>query len=79
LVLEKIPTKALYKHQVSVVQEVKSRARTNVAELQETRNGKDSLEFVFEQVKLETKEEKQHTNNLEKYLKEVCIRIPYNT
>jgi hypothetical protein len=61
LVLAKIPTKALYKLQVSVMQEVQSHARTDAVELQETRNGKDSLELVVEQVNLETKEEKQCT------------------
>jgi hypothetical protein len=55
---------------------VQSRARTDATELQVTRNGKDALELVVEQVKLETKEEKQHTDNLEQKLKEVFTRIP---
>jgi hypothetical protein len=59
LVLAKIPTKALYKLQVSVTQEVQSRAREDMTELQVTRDGKDALEIVVEQVKLETQEEKQ--------------------
>jgi hypothetical protein len=58
LVLAKIPTKALYKMQVSVTQEVQSRARTDAMELQATRNGKDALELVVEKVKMETQEEK---------------------
>jgi uncharacterized protein (DUF3084 family) len=78
LVLAKIPTKALYKLQVSVAQEVQLRARTDPTELQATRNGKDALEFVVEQVKLETQEEKQRTNKLEQKLKEVFTRIPDN-
>jgi hypothetical protein len=46
--------------------------------LKVTRNGKDSLELVVEKVKLETKEEKQCTDNLEQKLKEVFTRIPNN-
>jgi hypothetical protein len=72
----KIPTKALYKLQVSVAQEVQSRARTDATELQVTKNGKNSLELLVEHVKLETKEEKQHAYNLEQKLKEVFTRIP---
>lgn len=75
LVLEKIPTKELYKLQVNVVQEVQSHARTDATELQETRNGKDSLELVVKQLKIETKEEKQCRDNLETKLKEVFTRI----
>jgi DNA-directed RNA polymerase specialized sigma54-like protein len=47
--------------------------------LQTARNGKEALELVVEKVKLETQEEKQHTDNLEKKLKEVFTRIPDNT
>jgi predicted nucleic acid-binding Zn-ribbon protein len=47
-------------------------------ELQVTRNGKDSLELVVENVKWETKEEKKHADNLEWKLKEVFTRIPDN-
>jgi hypothetical protein len=59
MVLARIPTKALYRLQVSVVQEVQSCARTDATELQETRDGKEALELVIEQVKFETKEEKE--------------------
>jgi hypothetical protein len=44
-----------------------------------TKYGKDSIELVVEKVKLATKEEKQHKDNLEKKLKEFFTRIPYNT
>jgi hypothetical protein len=47
-VMERIPTKALYKLQVSVAQEVQSRLRTNTIELQHTKNGKEALELVVE-------------------------------
>jgi len=46
LIPTKIPVKALYKLQVSVMQEVQSRARIDAVELQETKNGKDSMEMV---------------------------------
>jgi hypothetical protein len=58
---------------------VQSCARTDVVELQKTRNDKDSLELVVDKIKLETKEEKQHIDNLEKKLKELFTRIPNNT
>jgi hypothetical protein len=48
LVLERIPTKALYKLQVSVAQEVQSCARTDATDLQHTKNGKEALELVVE-------------------------------
>jgi hypothetical protein len=60
LVMTQIPTKALYKLQVSVAQEVQSRARTDATELQQTKDNKEELELVLEQVKLETKDEKYH-------------------
>jgi hypothetical protein len=79
LVLERIPTKALYKLQVSVTQEVQSCARTDAKELQHTKNGKEALELVVEQVKLETKEEKECTNRMEQGLTVVYNRIPDST
>jgi hypothetical protein len=36
--------------------------------LQHTKNGKEALELVVEQVKIETKEEKECTDNLEQGL-----------
>jgi voltage-gated potassium channel Kch len=60
LIMERIPTKKLYKLQVNVMQEVKSRVRTDATELQHMKNGKESLELVVKQVKIETKEEKEH-------------------
>jgi hypothetical protein len=76
LVLERIPTKALYKLQVSVMQEVQSCARTDATDLQHTKNGKEVLELVVEQVKLETKEEKECTDRLEQGLNATYNRIP---
>jgi hypothetical protein len=48
-------------------------------ELQAAINSKDAQELVVEKVKLETQEEKQHTDNLEQKMKEVFTRIPDNT
>jgi hypothetical protein len=58
LVLANIPTKAMYKLQVSVAQEVQSRAREDATKLQVTRDGKDALETMIEKVNMETQEEK---------------------
>jgi len=66
--MERIPTKALYKLQFSVAYEVQSCARTNATELQHTKNGKEALESIVEQVKLETKEEKEHAIIIEQGL-----------
>jgi len=59
LVLEKIPTKALYKLQVSVAHEVELCTRTYAMKLKHTKNGKDASELVIKQVKIKTKEEKK--------------------
>jgi len=56
IVLARIPTKALYRLQVSVAQEVQSCAITDAIELKEKRDGKESLELVIEHVKFESKE-----------------------
>jgi hypothetical protein len=65
LVFPQIPTKYLYKLQVNVTQEVQSRARTDTTELQHLKDKWDELELVFEQAKLETKEEREHMKGLE--------------
>jgi hypothetical protein len=51
----------------------------DAVELKVTREGKDSLELIFEWINLETKEEKQRVNNLEQKHKEVFTRIPDST
>jgi hypothetical protein len=45
-------------------------------ELKETKNGKDALEMVVEKVNMETKEENQCKDKLEKKMKEVFTIIP---
>jgi hypothetical protein len=46
LVMGRIPTKVLYKLQVSVVQEVHSRACTDATELSYTKDNREELELV---------------------------------
>jgi hypothetical protein len=58
LALSKIPTKALYKLQMSVAQEVQSRARMDATNLETTREAKEVLETVLTEVQLEHEEEK---------------------
>jgi hypothetical protein len=79
LVMGWIPTKALYKLQVSVAQEVQSCACTDATELQQTKDNREELELVLEQVKLETKDEKDHVDRLEQGLVVAYDRIPKST
>jgi hypothetical protein len=79
LVLTWIPTKALYKLQVSFAQKVQSRARTNAMELQQTRYNRDELELLLEQDKIETKYEKDRTNRLEHEMGIAYDKIPKST
>jgi hypothetical protein len=60
-----IPTRALYKLQVIVVQEVQSHTRIDATKLQHTKDNKEDLELVLKQVKLETKDEKYHVDRIE--------------
>jgi hypothetical protein len=78
MVLARIPTKALYRLQVSVTQEVQSRARKDTTELQETRDGKEALELVIEQVKFETREEKECIDKIKQGVTTVYNHIPDN-
>jgi hypothetical protein len=70
LVFTEIPTKSLYKLQMSVAQEVQSRARTNATNLETTREAKEVLETILTEVQLEREEEK-HVVRIDwrKYLK----------
>jgi hypothetical protein len=76
LVLMWIPTKALYKLQVNVTQEVQSRACTDAVELQQEKDNRDELELVLEQAKLETKDEKYRMDRLEQELVVAYEKIP---
>jgi hypothetical protein len=52
LVLSKIPTKALYKLQMSVAQEVQSRNRMDATNLETTKEEKEVLETVLKEVQI---------------------------
>jgi hypothetical protein len=58
LVLENIPTKALYGLQASVMQEVQSRAREDATNLALDREVKEILQVTCEHITLEKEEEK---------------------
>jgi hypothetical protein len=66
LVLKQMPSRALHKFQVSVDHEVQSRAHKNLVELQQTKKKHKALEKLCEQAKLETREEKECKNELER-------------
>jgi hypothetical protein len=50
LVFSKIPTKSLYKLQMSVAQEVQSRERTDATNLETTKEAKEVLETILTEV-----------------------------
>jgi hypothetical protein len=76
LVLAKVPTKALYKLQMSITQEVQSRARTNATNLETSKEEKEVLEIALKEVQIECKEEKKRADKLEQRLEEVFQMIP---
>jgi predicted nucleic acid-binding Zn-ribbon protein len=78
MVLSRIPTKALYKLQVSVAQEVQSRVRTDAVELQEMKGEKESLELMIEQVKFDTRGEKERTDKIEQRVTTIYNHLPDN-
>jgi hypothetical protein len=53
LVLSKIPTKALYKLQMSVAHEVQSRARTDAINLETAKEEKEVLEIALKEMQIE--------------------------
>jgi hypothetical protein len=57
------------------MQEVQSCACTYVVELQQTNENKEELELVLEQVKIETKDEKDHVDRLEDGLAKAYEKI----
>jgi len=66
LVFPCIPSKVLHKLEVSITQEVQSRARTDLDELQQVVEKWDVMELICEQDKLETQEERERMNGLER-------------
>jgi hypothetical protein len=69
LTLPKIPTKALYKLQVSVVQEIRSRDRIDSPSLQLAKEVNNTLEIYINQVQFKRDETKQHAQRIEKQVK----------
>jgi hypothetical protein len=65
LVMMQIPTKALYKLQVSIMREVQSCACTDTTELQQKKDSREELELVLEQINIKTKYEKDYMDRLE--------------
>jgi len=64
-VLSKIPTKALYKLQISVTNEVQTRERKNAINLETTREEKEILKIALKEVYLKRDKETQRTEKLE--------------
>jgi hypothetical protein len=56
LALAKIPTKVLYKLQMTTTNEVKSRARTDAKNLETTKDEKEVLEIALKGVQIERDE-----------------------
>jgi hypothetical protein len=65
LVMTRIPTKALFKLQVSVAQEVQSHTHTHTQQNCADKGQQEELELVLKKVNLETKDEKYCVDVLE--------------
>jgi hypothetical protein len=76
LVMEQIPTKALYGLQVSIMQEFHSRACTDATNLEVGREVTKVLQITCDQLNLEKEEEKKRADRLEKGLTTVYNNIP---
>jgi hypothetical protein len=75
LALPKIPTKVLYKLQISVAQEIQSRAHADATSLQLAKEVNNTLEITLNQVKFERDETKKCTGRIEKQVEEVFKTI----
>ena len=76
LVLTQIPSRELYKLQVSVDQEMQSWAHKKLLELQQATKKREALETVCAQAKSETQEEKEQKNKLERRVEEFFWKLP---
>jgi hypothetical protein len=76
LALPKVPTKALYKLQISVTQEIQSRARADATSLQLANEVSKTLEMTLNQVQFERDETKKCTERIEQQVEEVFKTIP---
>ena len=59
LALTKTPTKTLYKIQVSIAQEVQSRARADAIELQVAKDIRDTMKIIIHEAQAEKEQAKQ--------------------
>lgn len=71
-----IPTKELNKLQVNITHEVQSHACIDTIELQQAKDNRDEMELVFNQAKLDTKEERERVKGLEKKVVVAYEKIP---
>jgi hypothetical protein len=78
LALPKIPTKALYKLQISVAQEIQSRARSDATNLQTTQEENITLKEEISQEGKEKKLAQQKVEEMEKHIGAVFQTIPDN-
>jgi hypothetical protein len=78
LALAKIPTKALYKLQISVVQEIQSRERSDATNLQIAQEENITLKEAINQEGKEKKIVQQKVEEMEKHISEVFQTIPDN-
>jgi hypothetical protein len=79
VVMAQIPTKALYRLQASIMQEVQSRAHMDATNLEVGRGVTEMLQITCDQLTSEKEEEKEHTDKLEQGLTMVYNHIPDST
>jgi ketopantoate hydroxymethyltransferase len=73
LALDKVLTKALYKLQVSIAQEIQSRAHADAMELELAKDIRDTMKITIHEIQV-----KQHIGLIEQCVEEVFNSIPAN-
>ena len=76
LVLTWMPSRELYKLQVSFNHKMQSQAHKNLLELQQETKKREALEIVCAQAKSKTQEEKECINELERRVEEIFGKLP---
>jgi hypothetical protein len=76
LVLTQMPSRELYKLQVSVDYEMQSQAHKNLVELQKETKKREVLETVCAQAKSKTQEEKERINEMKCKVEEIFGKLP---
>jgi hypothetical protein len=71
-----MPSRALHKFKVRFNHKVQSRAHKKLVEIQQATKKREALEKVCEQAKLETQEEKECRNELERRVGAVFEKLP---